>query len=32
MDIDSNNKDSTLRNKSSLLPKVRKTKRAPTLK
>ncbi|KAE9961123.1 hypothetical protein EG327_006679 [Venturia inaequalis] len=32
MDMDSDDEDSTLRNKSLLLPKVRKTKRAPTLK
>ncbi|RDI78222.1 hypothetical protein Vi05172_g9334 [Venturia inaequalis] len=32
MDIDSDKDDSTLRNKSLLLPKVYKAKRAPTLK
>ncbi|KAE9965232.1 hypothetical protein EG327_000603 [Venturia inaequalis] len=32
MDMDSNDEDSTLRNKSLPPPKVRKTKRAPTLK
>ncbi|KAE9969905.1 hypothetical protein EG327_010435 [Venturia inaequalis] len=32
MDMDSDEDDSTLRNKSPLLPKVRKAKRAPTLK